>query len=271
MAGIVIPGLDRKLRLLIDYDHFTDWIDLGKAFGRAPSTVQWWGHGDNARKPNTIPAGRYARLLEIVATSLGEEALNERIKTLVFAPVAEFEAELRARDHVSLNKIIAAESVSNSGRLFLKPVVNTGLIETDRTPAPERNLPTVARDVWFRIEFSATNKTGHVLALQHVGKSWGLVSTHFDKPESTIHLPGQRDQQTLAYMRERLSVGLHRFIVIHTPKRPPAELADLLAEQLALDAPNLERIAHFYNEQPLAQRRIFLLTLLIEDRPQHMS
>ena len=260
MAGIEIPGLGRKLTLLVEHGHFNSWNDLAKTFDRARSTVYGWGHGTDERAAGTIPGNRLEKLIDIVQSCLPKGAMQEEAKVLIFAPTIEFESEFKSQAMVSMNQIIDTEAKVNTGRLFLKPKAIAGLVESDQIPEQEPEL-SVQLGKWFRLEFNTSAKTGYVLALQNVGQSWGAVATHFERETGTVQLPGLKDNGVVAHIRERHEPGLHRFIVMQTPEPPPMEFTRYLADGIALDGVIIRRMAQFYSDQN--RRQMFLLNLEI--------
>ena len=110
MAGVEIPGLGRKLRLLVEHGHFRTWNDLAESFDRSRSTVYGWGHGNDDRSPGTLPGNRFEALTNIVQSCLPKETTRTEARALVFAPVLEFEAAFNSQAMISLNRIIEAEA-----------------------------------------------------------------------------------------------------------------------------------------------------------------
>jgi len=264
MAGVEIPGLGRKLTLLVEYGHFENWNDLAKTFDRARSTVYGWGHGTDERAAGTIPGDRLDKLIEVVQSCMPQETTREEAKAHVMAPVIEFETEFKSQAMVSLNRIINVEAKTNSGKLYMKPKANVGLIESDQMPEPEPEL-FVQLGKWFRLEFNTSAKSGYVSALQNVGQSWGAVTTLFKQDTGTVHLPGLKEDGSMAHIRERHEPGFHRFIVMQTPEPPPMEFKRYLADGVALDGMIIRRMAQFYSDQVLNRRQMFLLKLKIKE------
>jgi len=262
MAGVEIPGLGRKLRMLVEHGHFENWNDLAKTFERARSTVYGWGHGTDERAAGTIPGDRLDKLIEVVQSCLPQEITRDEAKSLVLAPVIEFEAEFKSQALVSLNQIIDTEAKSNSAKLYVKPKANIGLVETDQMLEPEPEL-SVQLDKWFRLEFNTSAKSGYVSALQNIGQSWGAVATEFKQDTGTLHLPGLKEDGSMAHIRERHEPGFHRFIVLQTPEPPPVEFKRYLADGIALDGMIIRRMTQFYSDQVLNRRQMFLLNLKI--------
>lgn len=270
MAGVVIPGLGRKLTLLIDHGHFKDRDNLAEAFNRARSTVYGWGHGGDARAPGTIPSNQTENLVEAVRSCLPPETTFDEAKYLAFAPVAELEMRLSMQAQSSLINVIDNEAVRNAGRLIPMPPADAGLIETDLEPQEPDSDISVHIDQWFRIEFSTAMTTGHVIALQHVGQSWGPVSCYVDKKARRIMLPGRNEAGQLAHIRERKEDGLHQFIVLQTPEPPPTEFRRYLTDKIALDGTIIRQVTDFFSGQPV-QRKLFLLEVDITTRKNSSS
>ena len=262
MAGIAIPGLGRKLTLLVEHGHFNSWNDLANTFERARSTVYGWGHGTDERAAGTIPGNRLEKLIDIVHSCLSLETTREEAKSLIFAPVTEFETEFRSQAMVSINQIIDTEAKANSGRLYLKPKANAGLVESDQLSEPQPEL-SIQLGNWFRLEFNTSAITGYISALQNVGQSWGAIATHFERETGAVHLPGLKGNGLAAHIRERREPGLHRFIVMQTPEPPPIEFMRYLADGIALDGVIIRRMAQFYLDQHQSRRQMFLLNLEI--------
>lgn len=265
MAGIGVPGLGRKLRLLIDYGHFKNWNDLGNAFECSGKTVQWWGHGDDDRSSSTIPGKHFETLIDILKTCLPHGTSRAEVLGLIPAPSAELELLLQAQAQVSLNRIIEAEADTQSGSLFLKPKAGVELIETDQKPPVPKPDLTVSLNDRFRLEFNVDLKSGYFSSMQHAGKNWGPVRVHFDKKRGVILLPGFKPDGELAHMWESRDAVINRFIVMQTPEPSPPEFRRYLEDELALDGSVIGRIAHFYSAQPKQRRRIFVLTLDIKE------
>ncbi|MCP4183052.1 MAG: hypothetical protein GY761_07010 [Hyphomicrobiales bacterium] len=264
MAGIEIPGLGRKLRLLVEHGHFDSWNDLARTFGRARSTVYGWGHGTDERAAGTIPGNRFEVLIDVVLSCLPPETTREEAKMLVLAPVIEFETEFKSQAMVSMNRIIGDEAKTSSGKLYPKPKANAGLIESDQNPEPELEPGlSIQLGKWFRLEFNTTAKTGYVSALQNIGQNWGAVAAHFERKTGRVLLPGFKTNRTLAHIRERREPGLHRFIVMQTPEPPPTEFTRYLVDGIALDGVIIRRMAQFYSDQHQNRRQMFLLKLQI--------
>ena len=151
---------------------------------------------------------------------------------------------------------------TKSGKLYLKPKANIGLVESDQLPTPEPEL-SIQLGAWFRLEFQPKTKAGHVSALQNVGQNWGAVTVHLNRETGTIILPGLKTSGEFAHMREKNEHGHHRFIVMQTPEPPPIEFTRYLTDGIALDGMILRRMAHFYHEQPKNRRQLFILELAI--------
>ena len=262
---ITVSALGRKLRLLIDYGYFKDWNDLGNAFDRAGSTVQYWGHGSDDREAGTIPANRYETLIDIFASCLGERFSRDEVVRLIFASVAELEAELQAQALVSLMRLIELEAETGTGALFLMSEAEAGLIETDQEPHRPKPEHSVRLGQWFRLEFPARLTTGHIAAIQHSGQSWGAVPNCLaDHTGLKVYSPGFRPNGEFAFMRERREAGFHRFVVLQTREPPPVEFKQYLADQIALDGAMLGRLARFYHDQPKTSRALQMLTLEVK-------
>ena len=262
MAGVDIPGLGRKLRMLVEHGYFENWNELAKTFERARSTVYGWGHGTDERAAGTIPGDRLEKLIEVVQSCLPPETTREHAKMLVLAPVIEFETEFKSQAMVSLNQIINVEAKTNSAKLYVKPKANIGLVETDQMPKPEPEL-SVQLGKWFRLEFNTLAKSGYVSTLQNVGQSWGAVATEFRQDTGIVLIPGLKEDGSMAHIRERHEPGLHRFIVLLTPEPPPMEFKRYLVDGIALDGMIIRRMTQFYSDQVLNRRQMFLMNLKI--------
>lgn len=260
MAGIAIPALGRKLRLLIDRGLFEDWQTLALTFQRSASTIQWWGHGDQARAANTLPADQYDNFLALIERCFPHIRNQAEAKDFAIAPITEWEVRLNAPIAPSINSIIETEAGDVSVVLFLKPELETGLIETDKT-APKAQ-PQIALELgkWFRLEIKVPNGHGYFSVLQHAANQWGVVPAYWDKTEGIILLPGLKADGQHSFMIERQALGLHRFIVMQTPE-PCIDYLQHLDQGLALDSLAMSRIAHFFSEQPMSRRKIYVASL----------
>lgn len=271
MAGMEIPGLGRKLSLLVEHGYFPDRESLADAFGRARSTVYGWGHGGEGRASDTIPGDQVENLIKAVRACLSPEVTMDEARYLVYAPIAEFETRLLIQAETFLSDIICKEAVRGSGSLFPMPPVDAGLIDMEQEsqePAPNFSVPV---GQWFRIEFSSAKRDGHVCALQHVGQSWGAVPCHFDRECGRVLLPGYKNGGELAHIREREETGRHQFIVLQTPKPPPIEFQRYLVDGIPLDGTIIRQLTYFYSNQPISRRKLLLLEVEIAARSHSNS
>lgn len=263
-TGVEVSGLDRKLQLLIDYGHYKSWTDLGNSFGASGEAAQRWGHGDGGRRAGTFPGRHYETLIEVLTACLPHGTSRAEVMELIAAPSAELEVLLQDRAQVSLNRIIEEEAQTTHGVLIPAPKANASLIETDQTPPSPKPEWLVRLYQHFRLEFRTDMKTGYASALQNAGKSWGPVSTHFDKKGGAILVPGLKGDGSLAHMWESQDADTNRFIILQTPDPPPSGYSRYLKDNLALDGTIIGRLAYFFSEQPKDRRRVWLLTVDVE-------
>lgn len=256
-----VPALSRKLRFFIDHGRFRDWDDLAMMFDRKASTIQWWGHGDDERRPGTLPDSHVDVFIDLVSQQFPHLASRQECEEFAGMPFTDWQMQLQTQNSVSLNQLVQAEAERIPARLILKPAPNAGLIETEEEqPQPTPKLA-VKLGQWFRLELKPDRSDGHFTILQHATTDWGVVPHQLNTKTSVLSLPGNREDGSPNHMRERRHDGHHRFIVLQTRATPPAELSSHLKDGLALDGTMLRRLASFYDELPKSHRRLFMLTL----------
>ncbi len=257
MSGIHIPALGRKFRMLIDYGNFKDLEEMADLFGVTAKTLKWWGHGDAARPADTLPGRHLDMFLQMIGQSVSGRMTAEELKVFAFSSIGQWEDTFRSVSTISLSKLIESEAITECAELFLQPLPEADLIETEKSILPEPEL-SVSLNTWFRLEVSSRLESGHVFAVQNVLQNWGSVAAVFNKASGIILLPGiLEDTQEPAHMRERQDTGLHRFIVFQTPAPPPADYKRYQDDGIQLDAHILTRLAAFYDSQNRNLRRLY--------------
>lgn len=264
MAGIEIPGLYRKFRLLIAYGHAKDWDELAFRFGAKASTLKWWGNGSDVRAPDQLPSKHLEALLDIIGDALAPETAPDTVQSIAFGSAADFEEALRRRDPGLLEALLDAEADRENIHLFLKSG-SAGLVETEEEAAMGSNL-VVPLDAWFRIECTAPRAVRHAIVLQNAQKIWGTVPLATSENRRRIFIPGYGPDGSPAFMRERSLAGINRFIVFQTHAPPPPAIMDHLKAGVALDYTALSSLIDFYSAQRTDQRHLFLLELTIGER-----
>lgn len=263
----VVPNLTAKLRLLVDYGHYTDMDKLAERFGRSPTTVYWWGHGTGGRAAGAIPAESYKVLVDIVHEALKQAVSREDVEALLNdASAFGFEEELRAAPVKPLNVLIAEEADMTKATLIVeRRARGTELIEVERKADPADGY-IVGLGQGFRIEFRAA-LGGHLLALQHGGQMWGVVPHSADRHGGTIHLPGVDEDGRPLLMSEHKDAGPHTFLVIRTKAPIPPEVRTAVTNGAVFDAGLLHRLAGHYLAQAKADRELLAMNVSIE-RPK---
>lgn len=261
-----IPGLYRKLRLLIEAGFYKDWDTLGKEFGVSGNAVQGWGHGSLKQRRNWVPKRHHEKLIEVFAKCFPGVHGALQIRSLILGPVRDIEAALSLGEVVSLPQLIKNEGKCDSCGLFPKSS-SLGLVETDE--APERDAQFVVDlRASFRLEFETRFHGSYTYALQHFAKEWSPLPSGFDAKSGTIHLPGFGKAGMLICMSEKAQPGHHRFVVLQTLTPVPLSATNALLHDSTLDVRALDELSSFYATQKLTERRIFYVDIRIR-KPGH--
>jgi hypothetical protein len=261
MAGVEIPDLYRKCRILIDYGAVPSWAELGEKFGVKPATVKWWGQGSAVRARDSLPSQHLESLIDIVTDALPPDASPETIQGLVFGPASAFEEALRRRDPALLDHLLETEADRTSMQLILRSS-ETGLVEIDQPTMPQPKV-TVGPGAWFRIECRSQRPVRHAVAIQNCRQIWGVVPIDIADDAHRMLAPGLNPAGEAIFMREKDLLGLNRFIVFQTEKPAPHAIGERMKLGIALDYPALATLIDFYRAQPEITRRLYLLEIRI--------
>lgn len=263
VAGIEIPGIYRKFRLLIEYQHAAGWDDFAKHFGVAEGTVKGWGQGNAGQARDALPPRHLERFESLIKQALPGNAGPDRVREIVYGPALLLEQALRANAPAALDELLEAEADRGRIRLVRKPL-QPNLIERERD-GPERPVPSLALDAFFRIACDAPFPVRHAVALQQAQRLWGFVPAEIDPSMRRILLPGFKEDGSPDFMRERTQTGLHRFIVFQTADAIPIPIAPPDRAAVTLDPATLAGIVAFYRAQRETARHLYLLELKIGD------
>ena len=263
MAPVDVPGITRKLRLLCDHGRFRNLDELADKFGVKRSAMEYWGHGkDGTRKPNMLPSKHLATFSRLIAEALGEED-QIRIQELISAQPSALDEALQEAAVSTFARLVDAEGVSGRAALFRMASNGAGLVEFEEPDLPEPEFTLPLRQ-WFRLEFRLNRPARYAFALQHAGRSWGLIPTCIDQEAAIIHLPGRRLDGSLAHMIERSQPTRHRFIVAAVPAPCPAAINRYNRDDIGLDVAALRHLAAFYEAQTRTQRALYTVDIVLE-------
>ncbi len=81
-----------------------------------------------------------------------------------------------------------------------------------------------------------------------------------------ILLPGLDEDRSPAYMREPNWIGINRFIVIQSKVPFPPRIIIPMKEKLPPDSVILRELAEFYAAQPFDERKLFVLSVMVEKK-----
>jgi len=250
---VEISALNRKLRVLIERNHFASLEEIASAFGVSLSTIQWWEHGDRGRAANQLPDGRLNRMIEIVGHCLDEEDASV-VESLLQGPLADFKLAFELSERVSLDQLIAKEAGSTLSRIIPKHAMN--LIETDEDQhlTPDH---TVLAGEMFQVRLEETMGLPFALAFGRDRAGWRGLSSARNTHQKTITVPGQRLNGTPIFMGERTADTTLQLAVFECRSAPPAPVMAALRDQARLNPVLIWRLSAFYSAERPEQRRLY--------------
>ena len=261
--GVYVRELRRKIRMLVAYTYFEALDDVAEFLGRKPGTILSWADGTGTQRPDQVPFKAFPRFLELFEHVLPEYA-PERVKEFVLAPASELEQAFRATSEASLMALINAEADSDGFKIIRASNKEMGLVETSLSEESHDPDVIVRLDEFFRIQLERELAGMALLALQNIQGIWSQIPCSTDLETGHVYIPGKDRDGTLAMMRERRDVGLHRFIVLATIAPFPDRISTLRLRQTTMDHAMLSELAAFYSEQPKKTRKVFCLKIAIE-------
>jgi hypothetical protein len=259
MAGLLVPLLMQKLRLLTAYRHFEDIDQIAREVGVAAGTLRWWATGDAAREAGRISQKNIDAVLAVFAHALPDMP-RDKLLSIVRGPLDDLETHLQSGAIITLTQLVEREADHTSGKLFLEERASLGLIETKQVNRRAAQFQ-MALGKYFRIEFPTNLTGGNLIGLQKAQQAWGMVPCFFGAEQKCIFMPGYDADGALASMCERRDTGLHQFIAIQTDRPIPPEIMAAEIEGVSLDRTILSHVARFLMAQPARSRRIFVMDI----------
>lgn len=258
MTGLRIPQLQRKLDLLVSYARLSGRDAVAAHLNRSTVTIRGWINGNSGTPPETVPAANIPALLALFHAAL-PGASEAESRALLLGPADELERRFRSPAPVSLHDLVAAEAVTDRGTLFTEDgSLSIVRIRTEPQGAAAYHL---RLGQFFRIEFRAHSRAGHITALQATPSGWAFVPASCAAGSDIIHLPGPGDDGETGWMVEDTDPGRHRFIALHTARPIFGAIAGAARDGGYLDHALIAHLAHIYREQPDDARRIYALSV----------
>lgn len=260
-----VPELGRKFELLkragLTYD------DIGRRLGVKRETVRGWqyGHANRAVDADSVPDRHIPKLVELIAEVLPGSHTPPEARALFIGGVNAFEWALTADSSLSIGDLIAAEGKTGTGLIRRKG--SLALVEhVDGSEGPEA----VKLDEEFQIEWNIRRPGSFLLVLQHTQQIWGAVrfangSLSVEHKAGPVLVPGTRDKR-IVWMRERIAIGRHRFILFVSPEPFPADILRPAREGTHLDWKALGDLASYYSRQNQHRRELHVLELDVAPR-----
>lgn len=261
--GVYVRELRHKIRMLEAYTCFEALDDIAEFLGRKPGTILSWADGTGTQRPDHVPFKAFPRFLELFEQVLPDYA-PQRVKEIVLAPASALEQAFRITPGASLMALIDAEADTNGFRVIRASGKELGLVETSLSEESYEPDVIVSLDEFFRIQLERELAGMALLALQNIQGIWSQIPCSTDLETGYVYIPGKNRDGTLATMRERRDVGLHRFIVLATAAPFPDRISSSRLQQTTIDHAMLSELAAFYSEQPKETRKVFCLKIAIE-------
>ncbi len=265
-----ISALYQKFGLLISNGFYSDWKTLGDEFNVEGKTVQSWGHGSAKQRANWVPERHQAKLIPVFAKAFAHKDYSpSKIRSLILAPLPDFERELQLSKSRTLTELIEREGRSNGCDLYT-PTAKLHLVSRSNAHKRQPDF-SISLATEFRLEFRTGFGGAHTHALQHVEKLWAPVDTSFDAAAGIIHVPGFVDEGKLDFMVEKDHPGLHRFVVLQTRAAFPLSVQTAFRQSSVLDSRTLDELAGFYADLKETERRIFYVDVAIVEREKNAT
>lgn len=259
-----VPDLRRKLELLRRYGPYRTTTALAGKLVVAVSTLNGWGTGSFKSAADSVPEKRLSALISLFEQSLPQTLPAEQVQSLVLGRVEALEAAFRAGTKVLLEDILTREARLDTGKVSRRKSV--GLVEHDDDSSGDA-IPLFKLNERFWLEY-ATGRSGHLLALQNVQQTWGVVrfadgAVSPKVPAGSVLVPGIHEAR-LVYIFERNNTGMHRFILLVSPEPFPPVIGQAAASRKSLDWDMLCELARYYEELPKHRREVHLVKVHIE-------
>ncbi|WP_299971483.1 hypothetical protein [uncultured Roseobacter sp.] len=223
MAGLYVPELARKLKLLVREGHYPDLKAIAAALGRSWITVKGWGNDGRDTPPNTVPLKNVDALISVFHKSLPHKS-PEQLRHLLTGPADDLEALLSPGDGFTLAALINQEAVTGSAQLFTKPHPSSrGFVRRAGTPADAPEFR-VHLGQPFRLEFATRSRASFCLALQKSPAGWAALACSLDREHRRIHLLAAEEDGSLPFMIEDQDAGAHMFVVAQAAEVFPRAL-----------------------------------------------
>jgi len=248
----------------VDYGHFKNLEAIADALGKKPGTIKSWADGGDRWEPGRVAPASYDNVIGLFEKAISRYHTVNNIEAAVKGRTIDLEALFKPPPSFTLTTLIKQEAIMNCGCL-IKVDRPMEVVETSNAPNSQTDH-SVRQDERFRIVFKNAGSGMHVLTLQNARQGWGFVSAALNVTKQEILVPGFNNDGSIANMSEHYWIGVNRFIAIQTSVRFPRNILVAIEEKIQPDSVILQELAGFYAAQPFGERKLFVLSVLVEGK-----
>ncbi len=259
--AFVIPGLHRKLDILISRGGAEDKKAIAKQLDISMKTLNWYAHGAATRQAGQIPYERLDALVELFRGCFPSTISDADIAQTLRLSVTEFEQEIETLWAPSWETLIAEHGIYDRGKLFFRET-DSHLVEVGSNSRDD--LPVVPLRSWFRLEFPSLFHGEHLLGIQLGGGLIGRLPVERNDVHDRLIAPGYKDDREFSYMRERRDEGVHQFIAIQSARPFPNVILQEFYRGTAIETATLQKLAVHLVACKEADWKVFVQRLQIE-------
>jgi hypothetical protein len=265
VKAVVVPRLKDKLGVLYQFsrDIFSDealarkFVTQDRPRGIEGRSIRHWIYGDGAREANSVPAARFAQLVEIFRKRLPVNRSEAEVRSMLLSETAEeivwgFMSSGPRADWVSLmlNAREASASIVRVHKVTALDITTRHFPDLD---PPDEEAEQFETQMEFRLKLN-TSVPGGWLALVQWGRS-GCFGMDLDNGKSVVMID---DKELILpakehYFREE-EFGLRRYVFLESRDPFPADMMSKFATSAKVPAPldvgTLDRLAHVVETNP---------------------
>lgn len=257
---IGVPDLRQKLDLLVDSRLVPSKIALAEEWNVGRSTLYNWERSSDGKRENRLPAEMFVRMqakFEPLLAHLSAREIGDYMRGPARLLVDEI-ARSKVLDR-SLTGFLE-DAVRGEGRVIKAPR-DLPLVAIASTP--DDTVPQVRLGELFRLEFTLRHRCRYAIAIQNVGRSWGIVPALVDERSNLVLSPGPSVSGEQAYLHESVEPGLHSFYCLQSVAAVSGDLQTRLAEPFELDRGAMAAMGQFYGEQARRDRALQRIDLRV--------